>query len=222
MKTGSGPLRLGFAKGRGSRQCFDHLARSGVEVPPEFATGRLPVFASPQHDLQCVQVRGRDLPWLLEQGHLDVAIGSDIWFWEHDAPEPVKVAALDVRPCRFCLLAPAGHEDRPLRWISTRYPATLLREATTLASDVEIVRLEGSHEVALWLGFADAIADMVETGWTRDRLDLKEVEELCSVRFGIWLIDDDPSRLETLRRLLPLADWPASTTLIKGPGAVGF
>jgi ATP phosphoribosyltransferase len=200
-------LRIGIAKGRGFDDCLQLLAPAGIVVPAEFERGRLPVFAG-SPEVLLAQLRGGDLAWLLEQGHLDAVIANRLIMMEHAGPGLVEVATLGIRPCRLSLIVQAGRTGHAIKRVCTRYPNTTLREVRGFAPDSEIVWMSGSHEVSLVLGFADAIVDVVETGWTLAAMGLEEVKVLCQdLCHGIWTRCDDPVSQQRARRLLSHVEW---------------
>lgn len=117
--------------------------------------------------VDAVEVRGRDMPSLLTAGVVDAAIvGRDVV--DEAGLALVLVRSLDFGVCRLVAAAP---RDTRLasgrRWrVATRYPRITRRwmDARGLAGDV--VTMSGAVEAAPWLGLADAVVDVVETGAT--------------------------------------------------------
>lgn len=197
-------MRLGISKGRGFHDSLQILAAAGIPAPADFRSGRLPIFRAREQDLVCVQTRASDLPWLLEQGFLDAAIASPIIMEEHGNPGLLELAALDMQLCRLSLIVQRGRPQAPLRRVCTRFPNLTASRARTLEPGAEIIRLSGSHEISLALGFADAIVDVVETGWTLAAMHLEELEVLYPrVTHGIWARLGDEISQEWLRTFLP-------------------
>ena len=197
-------MRLGISKGRGFHDSLQILAAAGICAPADFRSGRLPVFHAPAQDLVCAQTRASDLPWLVERGFLDMAVASPILMEEHGSSRLVELAPLDIQLCRLSLIVPRGRPPGPVRRVCTRFPNLTLRRARVLEPGAEILRLSGSHEVALALGFADAIVDIVETGWTLAAMDLEELEVLCPrITHGVWARLGDEASGDWLRTFLP-------------------
>lgn len=202
----SDDLRVGVAKGRGLGPCLRLFEGAGINLPPPFAAGRSTVFALPERDVLLVLLRGRDLPGLLEEGHLDAAISSSIWFREHPSTNTPR-AVLDIGRCRLSLIVPRASAEATVNRICTRFPRTTRELSRTLTPRADVVVMDGCNEVALALGFADAIVDIVETGWSLDHFSLVERELLCDVTHGIWTSRRSRVDLQRLQRLLPGVSW---------------
>jgi ATP phosphoribosyltransferase len=197
-------MRLGIGKGRGFQDSLQILAAAGISAPADFRSGRLPLFHARDQDLVCAQTRESDLPWLVEQGHLDLAIASPVIMEEHGSPGLVELASLDIQLCRLSLIVQRGRPAVPIRRVCTRFPNVTLRRSRSLKPGTEIIRLTGSHEISLALGFADAIVDIVETGWTLATMELEELELLYPrVTHGLWARLGDEASKDWLRTFLP-------------------
>ncbi|HEX7191977.1 MAG TPA: ATP phosphoribosyltransferase [Thermoanaerobaculia bacterium] len=183
----SAVIRIGIAKGRGFLECASLLrGEKNIELPEEFLRERLTVVEDA--GTQVIALRGSDLPWLLGKGHIDVAVGSSVWFAEHDGGSTMEALPLNVGCCRLSLMAHAGSA---VRRICTRFPSLTRSRLRARYPEAEIITMAGSNEVSIVLGFADAIVDVVETGWTLCRFGLRELEVLEHVRHGIWVRRDD-------------------------------
>lgn len=118
-------------------------------------------------DLTVVTMRGRDIPELLQQGAVetaivgrDVLVESDRHLW--------SAGNLGFGQCRLVLALPVGRTwDSGRRWrVATRYPVVTRRWLADQAVEADVMVLGGAVEAAPWLGVADAIVDVVETGRT--------------------------------------------------------
>jgi ATP phosphoribosyltransferase len=205
-------IRIAIGKGRGNSKCLRFFERGRIKIPQEFHSGRLTILESYIPSVVLVQARGIDLPWMLEKGYVDCAIGSSIWFIEHEAFNFVKGADLDIRSCRLSLIIPQNWVNKPLNRVCTRFPKTTMRKSHLLDNNTKIIHMAGCNEVALSLGFADAIVDIVETGWSLRNMYLAELEVLCLVQHGIWLKENRPGLLKSLHTLMPGVNWDKRNT----------
>jgi ATP phosphoribosyltransferase len=172
-------LTIALSKGRllgGAEALF---TRAGLTFPPQ-DTRRLIVDSG---DLRFLFVKDMDVPVYVEYGVADAGIcGSDVLL---EAGSDVLVPLdLAYGRCRMVLAAP------PSSGFAEVWPATL-RVATKYAQvaktffeargqAAEIVKLQGSVEIAPGLGLADCIVDMVETGRTLRENGLEVVEEIAA------------------------------------------
>lgn len=172
-------LTIALSKGRllgGAEALF---TKAGLPFPPQ-DTRRLIVESG---DLRFLFVKDMDVPVYVEYGVADAGIcGSDVLL---EAGSDVLVPLdLAYGRCRMVLAAP------PSSGFGEVWPATL-RVATKYAQvargffeargqAAEIVKLQGSVEIAPGLGLADCIVDMVETGRTLRENGLEVVEEITA------------------------------------------
>lgn len=114
-------------------------------------------------------LRPKDIPVYVGNGHLDLGItGRDL---AADSLAPVdEVLTLGFGASTFRYAAPAneewGVEDLAGKRIATSYPNLVREDLKARGMDAEVIRLDGAVEIAIRLGVADAIADVVETGNT--------------------------------------------------------
>ncbi|MEG1779521.1 MAG: ATP phosphoribosyltransferase, partial [Oscillospiraceae bacterium] len=95
-----------------------------------------------------------------------------------------EVLDLGFGRCRFALAAPKGinfYEGYNSKIIATKYPAVARKYFEEKLMDIDIVKIEGSVELAPLLGLSDAIVDLVETGSTLKENGLEIVEEIATV-----------------------------------------
>jgi ATP phosphoribosyltransferase len=160
-------------------------------------------------------VRGRDIPRLLAEKHIDAAIGSCLLFEEYDSSEVFQAAALNIASCRLSLITLNEGSEKNWRSIGTRYPHLTKKLLKNIRPLPSLIELSGCVESALFLGMCDAITDIVETGWTLDRLSLHEREVLATFGHGIWVrLQDRHSYISKLEELMPSVDWKSSNRLI--------
>jgi ATP phosphoribosyltransferase len=184
-------LRICIGKGRGAEQAYEMLAEAGLPVSLSFREGRRLVVPEPHLGVTFVLARQADLPRLLLEGHVDVGIASSVWFLETNDSQLIAAAELPFGRCRLSVLRPVAAGDTSIRKVCTRFPNL----ARLHLPEAQILRLTGCHEIAVALGFADAVMDVVETGATLEAMDLREERIINEVQHGIWLRAD---RLEDL------------------------
>jgi ATP phosphoribosyltransferase len=193
-------LTIALSKGRLLAGAEALFAKAGLEFPPQ-DTRRL-IVETPA--LRFLFVKDMDVPVYVEYGVADAGIcGSDVLL---EAGSDVLIPLdLGYGRCRLVLAAApsSGFKDAwptTLR-VATKY-ASVARgffEARGLAA--EIVKLQGSVEIAPGLGLADCIVDMVETGRTLRENGLEVVEEIAatSARLVVNRASDHIKRAEVAR-----------------------
>ena len=173
--------KIGLPKGRLADQALALLSRAGIRADQGSDSRRL-TFSDSQGRFEFVSLKPVDIPVYVASGALDAGIvGSDV-LRETDA-DVLEPLDLRIGLCRMVLAAPSGRSlvfDNHVR-IATKYPRTAERYFWSKQSHVEIVRLEGSVEIAPLLGLADAIVDLVETGQTLRENGLVVLDDVESV-----------------------------------------
>jgi ATP phosphoribosyltransferase len=140
------------------------------------------IFDSTTQPYQFILAKGPDVTTFLERGAADIGIvGSDI-LTEHQSTQ-YELLDLNVGKCQFVLASTKNFDPKePKRKIiGTKYPNITKRYFDSLGQDVEIIKIEGSVELAPLTGLADAIVDITETGTTIRENNLKIYDRLDKV-----------------------------------------
>lgn len=156
-------MRIAVPRGRLNDPTWAWLQQAGLALAAP--TGRQ--LWTQAGSVDAVEVRGRDMPTLLTAGVVDAAIvGRDV---VDEAGLPlVLVRSLDFGACRLVAAAPPNTALAPdRRWrVATRYPHITRRWMDARGLGGDVVTMSGAVEAAPWLGLADIVVDVVETGAT--------------------------------------------------------
>ena len=178
MKTG---LTLALPKGRLLDPAIELLRELGVSaVDPE---SRKLIFRDPGRGLEILLLKPADVPAYVTYGAADLGIvGRDILLeQEPDVYEPLD---LGFGFCRLVVAEPRElwERDDPAKWswvrVATKYPRLTEQYFSSRGIQVEIVRLDGSIELAPLVGLAERIVDLVQSGETLRANGLVEVAEI--------------------------------------------
>jgi ATP phosphoribosyltransferase len=192
-------MRIGIGKGRGLDRILESLNQVGIETPTAFRERRRLVVTEPRFGLVLVLARQRDLPRLLREEHVDLVIGSNVWFLEEQVPALTCIRTLGFGECRLSLLTQRGGPLREIRTICTRFGNIARR----FAPGVDVFELNGCNEIALSLGFADAVVDVVETGQTLREMHLEETRILAKLQHSVWGRNKDGGCLDLVDLIYP-------------------
>jgi ATP phosphoribosyltransferase len=171
-------LTIALSKGKLLRGTEALFRRCGLPFPLE-DTRKLVVAAG---DVRFLFVKDADVPTYVEHGVADCGIaGRDVLLeMGSDVLEPVD---LGFGRCRLAVAAPAGSGFAPDRTsivrVATKYPRVATAHFLGRGLAVEVVKLNGSVEIAPGLGLADCIVDVVETGRTLVENGLEVVETVA-------------------------------------------
>ena len=177
-------LTIALTKGRLAEKTLEMLEAVGItcEEMKDKKTRKL-IFVNEDLKLRFFLAKGPDVPTYVEYGAADIGIvGRDTILQE--ARNIYEVLDLGFGKCRMCVCGPESARDllqhhEQIR-VATKYPK--------IAKDyfynkkhqtVEIIKLNGSIELAPIVGLADVIVDIVETGSTLRENGLAVLEEVC-------------------------------------------
>jgi len=178
MKSG---LTLALPKGRLLDPALELLRELGVTgIDPD---SRKLIFRDAGRDLEILLLKPADVPAYVTYGAADLGIvGKDILLeQEPDVYEPLD---LGFGFCRLVVAEPRSlwERDDPAKWswvrVATKYPRLTEAYFSARGIQVEIVRLDGSIELAPLVGLAERIVDLVQSGETLRANGLVEVAEI--------------------------------------------
>ena len=176
-------LTFALGKGRLANKTMEMLEMTGIscEEMKDKKTRKL-IFVNEELKLKFFLAKAQDVPTYVEYGAADIGVvGRDTIVEEHR--NLYEVMDLDFGKCRMCVCGPASAKDLLLNHeqirVATKYP--------NIAKDyffnkkhqtVEIIKLNGSIELAPIVSLADVIVDIVETGSTLKENGLQVLEEI--------------------------------------------
>jgi ATP phosphoribosyltransferase len=178
------PLTLALPKGRLLRPALDLLARVGLDGLPGDDSRRL-LFTDPTRGLRLLILKPADVPTYVEYGAADLGIvGKDILL--EQTPDVYEPLDLGFGHCRLVVAEPRElwERDDPSKWawvrVATKYPNLTRQYFSERGIQVEVVRLDGSIELAPLVGLAERIVDLVQSGDTLRANGLVEVAEIMT------------------------------------------
>ncbi|MCL1828124.1 MAG: ATP phosphoribosyltransferase [Oscillospiraceae bacterium] len=166
-------ISIALPKGRLGNTVYERFAQAGFDCPEITGAGRKLVFENADPGVRYMLVKPADVAVYVEHGAADIGVvGKDVL--EETAPDVYEL--LDLGEGK-CVLAVAGKKNMrddpalPLR-VATKYPSITSAYFSGQNREIEIIKLNGSIELAPILGLSDVIADIVETGATLRENDL--------------------------------------------------
>lgn len=177
-------LTFALAKGRLAKQTLELLEYMGITCEEMKDTdSRKLIFVNEQLKLKFFLAKGPDVPTYVEYGAADIGVvGKDTIMEE--GRKVHEVLDLGFGSCKMCVCGPkeakALLENHELIRVATKYP--------NIAKDyfynkkhqtVELIKLNGSIELAPIVGLSEVIMDIVETGTTLKENGLEILEEVC-------------------------------------------
>ncbi len=175
-------INIALPKGRLGEQVYGIFEAVGYGCPGLLDNSRKLIFENPETNTRYFWVKPSDVAIYVEHGVADLGVvGKDI-LWEQ-TPDVYELLDLDVGKCRVCVAAEKSFRDdldRTLR-VATKFPNIARDYYTGQGREIDIIKLNGSIELAPILGLSDVIVDIVETGTTLKENDLAVFEEIGPV-----------------------------------------
>ena len=179
MKT---TVNIALPKGRLGEKAYALFKNAGFDCPAIEEGGRKLIFENPEKGLRFFWVKPSDVAIYVERGAADIGVvGKDILL--EYAPDVYELLDLGMGACRMAVAARKDFRESPgktLR-VATKFPNIAQRFYSEKCRDIDIIRLNGSIELAPILDLSDVIVDIVETGTTLKENDLEVVETILPI-----------------------------------------
>ena len=179
MKT---MLNIALPKGRLGEKVYGMFARAGFECPSLLENNRKLIFENEACAVRYFWVKPSDVSIYVERGAADIGVAGKDILLEYN-PDVYELLDLGVGKCRMAVAAPADFYDptqRTLR-VATKFVNIAKNYYTALGRDIDIIKLNGSIEIAPILGLSDVIVDIVETGTTLKENNLEVFETILPI-----------------------------------------
>ena len=177
-------LTFALGKGRLAKKTLELFESIGItcEEMKDPDTRKL-IFTNEELKLKFFLAKGPDVPTYVEYGAADIGVVGEDTILEENR-NIYEVLDLGFGKCRMCVCGPAeaqellNHHD--LIRVASKYPRIAKNYFyNTKNQTVEIIKLNGSIELAPIVGLSEVIVDIVETGSTLRENGLVVLEEVC-------------------------------------------
>ena len=177
-------LTFALAKGRLAKSAMEMFEKIGIECKEmQDKDTRKLIFVNEELKLKFFLSKASDVPTYVEYGAADIGIVGKDTIMEEDR-KLYEVLDLDFGKCKMCVCGPASAKellnDGSMIRVASKYPK--------IAKDyfynkkhktVDVIKLNGSVELAPIVGLSEVIVDIVETGTTLRENGLEVLEEIC-------------------------------------------
>ena len=179
-------LTFALGKGRLAKQTLELFEKIGITCEEmKDKDSRKLIFTNEELKLRFFLAKGPDVPTYVEYGAADIGVvGKDTILEE--GRKVHEVLDLGYGKCKMCVCGPESAREKlqhgELIRVASKYPS--------IAKDyfynkkfqtVEIIKLNGSVELAPIVGLSEVIVDIVETGSTLKANGLAVLEEICDL-----------------------------------------
>lgn len=175
-------LNIALPKGRLGDKVYELFASIGYDCSEIYSDNRKLVFENEENGVRYLLVKPSDVAIYIAHGAADIGVvGKDIL--EEGDFDIYELLDLGLGKCNMCVAAPNDYVedfDRPLR-VATKFVNIAKNYYISINREIEIIKLNGSIEIAPLLGLTDVIVDIVESGKTLKENNLRVYEQIMPI-----------------------------------------
>ena len=179
----SRPLRIALTKGRLEKDTLGLLESLGYDCSIVRNKGRRLILPIPNGNMEVVLAKANDVITYVEHGVCDLGVVGKDTIMEMQG-KFYELLDLGFGRCKFALAVKKGtdfYSGFSVKTIATKYPNVSRSFFEAKGMDVDIVKIEGSVELAPLLELSDGIVDIVETGTTLKENGLEVYEDVAPI-----------------------------------------
>lgn len=177
------PLRIALTKGRLEKDTVALFEKLGFDCTAVREKGRRLILPIPDGNMEVVLAKAADVITYVEHGVCDIGVVGKDTIIEMEG-KFFELCDLGFGRCRFALATKKDadfYSGFGVKTIATKYPNVARKFFESKNMDIDIVKIEGSVELAPLLELADGIIDIVETGVTLRENGLEVVEDVVPI-----------------------------------------
>lgn len=177
------PIRIALTKGRLEKDTVALFEKIGFDCTAVREKGRKLILPIPDGNMEVVLAKANDVITYVEHGVCDMGVVGKDTIMEMQG-KCFELLDLGFGRCKFALATKKGSQfygGFKVKTVATKYPNITRGWFEGKGMDVDIVKIEGSVELAPLLELADGIVDIVETGTTLKENGLEVIEDVCPV-----------------------------------------
>jgi ATP phosphoribosyltransferase len=173
-------LRIAMPKGRIYKKAAALFREAGLDLPEDLDDSRKLIIPVPDLNMEFIMAKPVDVPTYVEYGVTDLGIvGKDVLV--EDNRDVYELLDLGIARCRMSVIGLPDWKPTLHPRVATKYPIVASKYFRERGQQVEVIKLNGSIELAPLIGLADRIVDMVETGTTLRENGLVEMEKMFDI-----------------------------------------
>lgn len=174
-------LTIAMPKGRIFEEAVDLLREAGFPIPPEFDDSRKLIIDAPEANMRFILAKPMDVPTYVEHGVADLGVAGKDTMIEEER-DVYEVLDLHISACYMAVASLPGYQKTDINpKVASKYPHLAAQYFKEQGEQVEIIKLNGSIELAPMVGLADRIVDIVSTGQTLKENGLVELETIVPI-----------------------------------------
>lgn len=160
-------LNIALPKGRLGEKVYAMFEKAGYECPSIKENNRKLIFENQNKGIRYFWVKPSDVSIYVERGAADIGVAGKDILLEYN-PNVYELLDLDMGKCKMCVAAKKEFRDEDVKVlkVATKFTKIASDYYSKIGRDIDIIKLNGSIELAPILGLSDVIVDIVETGST--------------------------------------------------------
>ena len=175
-------LTIALSKGRIFEETLPLLKRAGIEPTDDPNKSRKLILATTRDDVKLVIIRAADVPTYVQYGAADMGVAGKDVLMEHGGDGLYEPLDLQIAKCKLMVAAPVQRSTITGRLrVATKYLNITRQYFAQQGTQVELIKLYGSMELAPLVGLADYIVDLVDTGNTLKANGLEPTEHIADI-----------------------------------------
>jgi len=203
-------LNIALPKGRLGEKVYSIFAQAGYDCPSILEQNRKLIFENEEKGIRYFWVKPSDVAIYVERGSADIGVAGKDILLEYE-PNVYELLDLNLGKCNMAVAGPIDFNDNRKKTlkVATKFTNIASRYYAGQGRDIDLIKLNGSIEIAPILNLSDVIVDIVETGTTlkENRLEVKEIilpisarliSNKASFRFKSEQIEDIVKKLEQI------------------------
>ena len=202
-------LTIALTKGRLAKKTLELLEKTGItcEEMKDPASRKL-IFTDEEHKLKFFLAKGPDVPTYVEYGAADIGIvGKDTLLEE--SRNLYEMINLGFGACKMAVCGKHELKDKLFLINNLRVASKYPKIARSFFQDekgqtIELIKLNGSVELAPIVGLSDVIVDIVESGKTLEENGLEVLHEICPL--SAWFVVNKVSMKMHTDRIMSIVE----------------
>ena len=183
-------LTVALAKGRLAELSMDLFIKNGYDCSAMKEKSRKLIFTDEKNKMKFILVKASDVPTYVEYGAADIGIvGKDSLLEENK--NLYEMINLGFGACKMAVCGPIELKDKYRKINNLKVASKYTKTAESYFQDqlgqtIELIKLNGSVELAPLVGLSDVIVDIVESGKTLKENGLDVLEDICPL--SAWFV----------------------------------
>jgi len=175
-------LNIALPKGRLGEKVYEMFEAAGYECPSIKEVNRKLIFENPEKGIRFFWVKPSDVSIYVERGAADIGVAGKDILLEYK-PNVYELLDLNIGKCSMAVAGPKDFEDDETKVlkVATKFTSIASDYYANLGRDIDIIKLNGSIELAPILGLSDVIVDIVETGSTLKENNLAVITKFLPI-----------------------------------------